>query len=144
MSYGSGNVNFLANDVYIELNGKHFYADDVSGTCDVDVEGTYSYSPAVLTLPNGDPGYPEESDVEVDNVEIDGDVEVEDYVLYQDKDYENEPKLSDDELEQIQEQYDEKIRDLIADNLTADDCSFDDDELENILIDSEDDTYDYS
>lgn len=51
----------------------------------IEVEFTYSYDPGVWTYPNGDPGYPESSELEIISLHIGG-VEVTNLLDYVDFD----------------------------------------------------------
>lgn len=134
MADGLGVARFTANNVYIEIEGRHFIATSISGDAYVDVDGEYSYTPATMYDSNGDPGDPEEEDCEVDDVQLAGDIEIDDYDLYQNMDdYPNEPEMNNDELEEFINKHNEEIIDVICDNIDSSDCIFDEDDTEEIL-----------
>ena len=102
MASGRFNVSYDEEDGFEITRGEVVLT--VYGTC----EGEYSwyYSSGRMTLANGDPGYPEEGELEqesfdcwVDTIEIDGE-EREDMAL------------SDDEMEKFEAYMSEKLDDV--------------------------------
>ena len=102
MASGRFNVSYVEEDGFEITRGEVVLT--VYGTC----EGEYSwyYSPGCMTLSNGDPGYPEEDELEqesfacwVDTIEIDGE-EQEDVTL------------SDAEMEKFEDYMSEKLTDV--------------------------------
>lgn len=102
MASGRFNVSYVEEDGFEITHGEVVLT--VYGTC----EGEYSwyYSPGRMTLANGDPGYPEEGELEqesfncwVDTIEIDGE-EQEDMTL------------SDAEMEKFEAYMSEKLTDV--------------------------------
>ena len=106
MASGRFNVSYVEEDGFEITRGDVVLT--VYGTC----EGEYSwyYSSGRMTLANGDPGYPEDSELEqesfdcwVDTIEIDGE-EQEDMTL------------SDDEMEKFDAYMSEKLTDIASEH----------------------------
>ena len=137
------NVSFDFKDISIICRGLHFIVSG-SGRADVDVDGTYAFTPGCRTLPNGDPGYPDESDIDVSSVELNSIEEI-DYIDRFDHDdsYKDE-QISEEEVEAFYENYEEEIEESLDEVLTAENCSFDEDQLEDIIYNqaNDDSAYD--
>lgn len=123
MASGRFNVSYVEEDGFEITRGEVVLT--VYGTC----EGEYSwyYSSGRMTLANGDPGYPEDGELEqesfvcwVDTIEIDGE-EQEDMTL------------SDDEMEKFDAYMSEKLTDIASEHEMEEEP--DEDEFE---IDEED------
>lgn len=106
MASGRFNVSYTEEDGFEITRGDVVLT--VYGTC----EGEYSwyYGSGRMTLANGDPGYPEEGELEqesfncwVDTIEIDGE-EQEDMAL------------SDDEMEKFEAYMSEKLTDVASEH----------------------------
>lgn len=118
MASGRFNVSYVEEDGFEITRGEVVLT--VYGTC----EGEYSwyYSSGRMTLANGDPGYPEDGELEqesfvcwVDTIEIDGE-EQEDVTL------------SDDEMEKFDAYMSEKLTDIASEHEMEDEDEFEIDE----------------
>lgn len=136
MATGTCKINF--NNVKIEYEGKNFVVSG-NGTACVNVDGSYSYTPGRMYMPNGDPGYPDECDIEVSGIEIEGDIEIDEIEISADESVSKRKQPSERKLDKLNEDVPEDFIDLVAENITDSNCEFDDEDIGDILANYEPD-----
>lgn len=119
-------IRFTFEGVKVEWRGAILKIGG-SGSAECSVDGYAKFYPGVMTFLNGDPGYPDEWDVDIKDVTIDGEVDIEDidsWVVVK-----GELSKEDEELlENNDEDAWEEIIELIEQNITDDNCEFDEDD----------------
>lgn len=123
-------VNFKFKNVLVIYKGKGYLCSG-SGEAGVHVNGYYHYSAGRMWDCNGDPGYPDEVDADIDSVELEdlGDLEIDDIDAAEGS---NDYCLpTEDDLDAVLE--DEEFYEALGDALDEDNVEYDEDDLYEIL-----------
>lgn len=126
------NISITFN-VVVNFNNKEITVSG-NGTADVCVSGGYyHYTPARPYLSNGDPGYPEEEECEWDEVELDGDIEIDEIDEISCDD------LTEEELDNLQD--DDSFIEAVSEAIDNDNFSYNDEDIVEYLAERANDRY---
>ena len=129
-------ASFNFSKAFVVYKGKGYLVSG-SGEAEVDVEGWYEFYPGRMWLPNGDPGYPDESDGEIGDVSLEEieETEVEELEPASEEAC-KEAKCevpTEEEVETLFDDLEDEFIEAVDEQLTEKDCEFDEDDLWEII-----------